>query len=260
MCTFAHRMEEKLTDKTCKEQALYLLDNLRNRVSTPISRRAGTTIPKAEVAEWVDLLAAVYGHSTRIPRFIQDWLEECDDIHLTADYCEAANNEDSDFSKAIKQVQDWKDKKVTCGFLLRWNSQTLAMLPTGRKPGYFQYDIPKGCCEPGETHYETAKRELLEETSIDLDKVKHSPVRDFGVLPYNKEKDIHLFFTVLFDGLDDDGNVIEEPTIKCASTFINERGEEVPEMSGYKWSDTMEDFFPNIGKAYEIWDNYRFAK
>ena len=161
-------MEEKLTDKTCKEQALYLLDNLRNRVSTPISRRAGTTIPKDEVAEWVDLLAAAYGHSTRIPRFILDWLEECDDIHLTADYCEASNNEDSDFSKAIKQVQGWKDKKVTCGFLLRWNSQTLAMLPTGRKPGYFQYDIPKGCCEPGETHYETAKRELLEETSIDL--------------------------------------------------------------------------------------------
>lgn len=244
-----------LADNTCKKQALTLLECLAGRIGTPIARRQGTTIPQDEVDEWVDLFAACYGGATKIPEFLKKFVGG-GDIQLNELYCSHVFDKDSELSKEYERVKGWKDKKVTCGFFIQWNNMYLAMLPTGRRAGYGQFDIPKGCCEEGEEHLACALRELKEETSIDLDNYQHSEIEDWGVLPYNKEKDIHLFSVTIYTN-EKDLTYPTPPTIECTSTFVNEKGETVPEMSSHKWSDTMEDFFPNLVKAYDIHSKHR---
>ena len=63
-------------------------------------------------------------------------------------------------------------KKISCGILICTEHGFLAVHPTGRKNEFNCYDIPKGCHNNNETYYQTAVRELKEETGLDLDFVE----------------------------------------------------------------------------------------
>ena len=67
----------------------------------------------------------------------------------------------------------------TCGFfIVNTNKQVVIAHPTNSR--WSDYSIPKGLMEPGETEFDTAVRELWEETNIDL---HHLTIEDVIVLP-----------------------------------------------------------------------------
>ena len=89
-------------------------------------------------------------------------------------------------------------KAVSCGFIVfaKETGAVLACHPTGRPDAMeMSYDIPKGHLEAGESALDAALRELKEETGIALP--EDAPVHEIGLVPYQKQKSLHLFSTVL---------------------------------------------------------------
>jgi 8-oxo-dGTP pyrophosphatase MutT (NUDIX family) len=133
-------------------------------------------------------------------------------------------------------------KAVSCGFILfdRSTGKVLGCRPTGdnSEDPEMSFDIPKGHQEPGEDPLTTAKRELREETGIDLpDSV---PVHEIGHVPYQKTKSLHLFSAAisgLEDGID---------TLHCDSTFEDSFGNTKPEVSLFAMTDYADWFFKNL--------------
>ena len=70
--------------------------------------------------------------------------------------------------------------RISCGvYLFRSDNKFLIVHPTGHRPTIFS--IPKGRMDEGETdHFVVAKRELLEETGINLDKYKISKLKSLN--------------------------------------------------------------------------------
>jgi len=132
-------------------------------------------------------------------------------------------------------------KELSCGFIVRKDGKYLACRAFGRQGDLAVYDIPKGHLEEGETPLETAKRELREETGIDLsDQNVRYIITEIGVRPYLKTKDLHLFLLDLerFDG-----------ELRCTS-FFDLDGRSVPEISGYVWTDDTRLFFKSLQKIF----------
>lgn len=103
-----------------------------------------------------------------------------------------------------KRANTVRRKKTTCGILLHTDCGYVMCHPYGRDYGYGNYDIPKGCLGDGETPWECAKRELMEETGIDLGAggAEELGFEDLGRHAYNKSKDIHVFLGECPDGID----------------------------------------------------------
>lgn len=98
-------------------------------------------------------------------------------------------------------------KEISAGAILYniWNHSVLLI----QGKNHF-YGFPKGHIEEGETEYETMKRELLEETNVDLSKIKHKILgekmeqsfylhRKYKTEYPSKVNRINIFFAILIN-------------------------------------------------------------
>lgn len=112
-------------------------------------------------------------------------------------------------------------KAISVGLLYTDGNSFLGCHSTGNK----FYDLPKGAPEPDETPRQTCLRETLEETGLDLDA---GSLIDLGIVPYNRQKDLHLFALVAPELPDLD-------SLTCTSTFLHRYSKKpVPEVDGYR--------------------------
>lgn len=132
-------------------------------------------------------------------------------------------------------------KAVSCGFIVfaRESGRVLACHPTGRPDGpEMSYDIPKGHLEEGEHPLETAKRELKEETGLVLP--EGAPIHEIGLVPYQKQKSLYLFSTVL------PSKMLNPSALHCDSTFVDTFGNTKQEIDSFMLTANPDYFFKNL--------------
>lgn len=115
-------------------------------------------------------------------------------------------------------------KTVSCGIvLLDPDGRVLLAHATGTN----HWDIPKGQGEPGETEVASARREMVEETGIDVNAER---LIDLGRFVYRRDKDLHLFAARALDGELDLSRCV------CVSLFPRHYdGVMIPEMDAWRW-------------------------
>jgi 8-oxo-dGTP pyrophosphatase MutT (NUDIX family) len=116
-------------------------------------------------------------------------------------------------------------KIVSCGIvLLDPEGRVLLAHATGTN----HWDIPKGQGEPGETQVQSARREMVEETGID---VMASRLVDLGRYAYRRDKDLHLFAARA------SADELDLSRCVCVSLFPRrEDGVMIPEMDAWRWT------------------------
>lgn len=84
-------------------------------------------------------------------------------------------------------------KEVSCGILVirSNNKKRELLLIRSRKGGHWSY--PKGHMEPGETQMETARREVWEETGLNVEPLPHEVHSTEYVLPNGNTKEVVYF-------------------------------------------------------------------
>ena len=144
-------------------------------------------------------------------------------------------------------------KNVTsCGiFLIDKNNKMLLGHPTGSKPDVLS--IPKGCVDKGERWFDTAVRELKEETDISLDKYKYI-YRYIGSTVYKTSQEgIPIMKTLRCYIVNLPYDVIDLDKVWCPSTF----GEGIPEVDEYQLIDIhIAPMFMMVTQK-KVWDSYR---
>jgi 8-oxo-dGTP pyrophosphatase MutT (NUDIX family) len=111
-----------------------------------------------------------------------------------------------------------KTKAVSCGVLVT-DGERLLLRHAPLSP---RWDIPKGVAEPGEDHAAAARRELFEETGLQVPEAELCPLGTFSYLP---AKDLVLFLWT--------PPVMPDPeTLVCTSHFAW-RGRELPEFDRF---------------------------
>jgi len=120
--------------------------------------------------------------------------------------------------------------KITCGIVLEnTEGQILICHPTNAPKN--SWSIPKGLNEDLEDFWETAKRELLEETSIDLNQFDYTMEEIPRLFIYkNKRKCLKVFWVKLND------NKIDQVKLKCKS-FVDD---DFPEVDKFMWTSPDE--------------------
>ncbi|MEM5312884.1 NUDIX hydrolase [Paraburkholderia sp. JHI869] len=116
-------------------------------------------------------------------------------------------------------------KIVSCGIvLLDPEGRVLLAHATGTN----HWDIPKGQGEPGETESQSARREMVEETGIE---VAASRLVDLGRYAYRRDKDLHLFAARA------SADELDLSRCVCVSLFPRrEDGVMIPEMDAWRWT------------------------
>ncbi|CAD6561012.1 RNA pyrophosphohydrolase [Paraburkholderia hiiakae] len=116
-------------------------------------------------------------------------------------------------------------KIVSCGIvLLDPEGRVLLAHATGTN----HWDIPKGQGEPGETESQSARREMVEETGIE---VAQSRLVDLGRYVYRRDKDLHLFAARA------SADELDLSRCVCVSLFPRrEDGVMIPEMDAWRWT------------------------
>jgi putative (di)nucleoside polyphosphate hydrolase len=117
------------------------------------------------------------------------------------------------------------DVATSCGTLIiNKHGELLLCHVTGTN----HWDIPKGLREQGESTLEAAKRELREETGLQLDDAMFEEIGSFEHL---KNKRLHLYKAHAPESLDSLGNLI------CTSYFSHDvTGDPTPEMDCFRWA------------------------
>lgn len=118
--------------------------------------------------------------------------------------------------------------------------RVLVVHPTGR-PWTRAWSLPKGLMDANETPIETACKEVLKETGLELYAPK---LIDFGSYPYRAMKNMYFFGYKI----DDD---VEVASLVCKSTFKDTNGNIYPKVDRFAW-------IPRI-KCAEYLDPAQFA-
>jgi len=129
-------------------------------------------------------------------------------------------------------------KEVSSGLIITDGISFLGCKVTGQDI----YDIPKGHIEENETPEQACVREVMEETSLKINKFKIIPL---GLHKYTSKKDLYLFY-LFVDRLPD----IDQ--LWCSSTFIHPKsGRNIPEINGYKHI-RLDEISLHMGKSMNI--------
>lgn len=121
-------------------------------------------------------------------------------------------------SMKLRQYITEAKKLLTVGLILTDGNVFLAVHPTKQ----LHWDIPKGIQDEGESTLETLKREMKEETGVNLSRYKIVKV---GRFPYNKKKDIFIYSIHTND-------LPLTATMRCTSTF---GPRQLPEVDDYRY-------------------------
>lgn len=118
---------------------------------------------------------------------------------------------------------------ISCGvYLFNSDNKILLEHPTGHKPHI--WTIPKGRMDEGETDYfDVAKRELFEETNINLNSLNVIRKEEFELVRY---RETNKYLKGFFVKVDSDLSDIE---LKCDSMVYRNGVPSFPEVDGYKW-------------------------
>jgi len=100
--------------------------------------------------------------------------------------------------------------ELTVGIILAENNKMLLVHPTGAN----FWNIPKGIQEDGETDWVTAKRELHEETNINLADYNYSIIKESAFYKYKKRSKYAKAFLVIL-------NEKIKRELKCNTFFDN---------------------------------------
>lgn len=142
-------------------------------------------------------------------------------------------NPNNFYLNKIPKVRDIKkEKTVTCATIIISSDKKSILL--GKIAKQDKYDLPKGRMEEGENYLEAAKREMYEETNLDIDEEKYLLLQsndDLKVIRYNKEKNIVAFFIYDKDNIYLNNNNLKN-LIKC-NTYIDKKCI-YPELSDFK--------------------------
>jgi putative (di)nucleoside polyphosphate hydrolase len=111
---------------------------------------------------------------------------------------------------------------TTCGVLITDGINYLICHPINSR----WWDIPKGQQDPGETHAETAVRELQEETGL---VITIDQLEDLGIHDYRPKKRLALFRIRM--------DVIPDPTTMVCKSKFKSGMNYIPEMDAYKIVD-----------------------
>jgi 8-oxo-dGTP pyrophosphatase MutT (NUDIX family) len=111
---------------------------------------------------------------------------------------------------------------LSCGILVR-SPEGWFLAHATRTP---RWDIPKGRVDAGETPMQTALREALEETGVDLSEFSKQ-LQDHGQHPYIPKKDLHLFTL--------DVETAFDLSHCCCSTNVVMAHGEYPETDRWEW-------------------------
>ena len=124
-------------------------------------------------------------------------------------------------------------KTTSCGVIVT-DGERLLLGHATRSP---RWDIPKGEAEPGESLAAAARRELFEETGLD---VPEAELRPLGVFPYRRSKDLALFTWR-------PAQMPEPKSLACASCF-SWQGRMWPEFDRFGLF-TQEEAVERVGKS-----------
>lgn len=119
--------------------------------------------------------------------------------------------------------------RISCGvYLINSDNRLLIGHPTKHGPN--TWSIPKGRMDEGETkQFEVAKRELLEETNIDINQLKIEKVVEFDLVRY---RETNKYLKGFFIKVDDD---FYNHDIKCDSMVYRDGKPAFPEFDNFKW-------------------------
>ena len=110
-------------------------------------------------------------------------------------------------------------KTTSCGVIVT-DGERLLLGHATRSP---RWDIPKGGANPGEDWAAAARRELLEETGLDVPEDALAPL---GVRAYLRDKDLALFAWIVPE--------LPDPrALKCAATIALPNGALLPEFDRF---------------------------
>lgn len=128
-------------------------------------------------------------------------------------------------------------------FLFDKTNRMLVEHPTNHDPNF--WSIPKGMVEKYEDEFDAAKRETLEETSLDIDSIK---VELLSFLPDTKINKRKMLVSFLLRTPED----LSEYPFRCDSmvTFMGGKDLEhpFPEVDDFKWV-TIEEAFPLLHRS-----------
>jgi len=142
---------------------------------------------------------------------------------------------------------------ITCGFyLFNSSNKFLIVHQTGFNPNV--WSIPKGRIDSGENdYYNTAKRELMEETNINIENYDILKIEEFDIIRY---KESNKYLKGFFVKVDSDFSDVE---LRCDSMVYRNGVPSFPEVDDYKWVTIEEskkyllDFqFPNLEKCENL--------
>lgn len=134
-------------------------------------------------------------------------------------------------------------KQLSAGFLIVTDDGFLQCHPTGKSYKDGNWDIPKGHVEDGEQPFDTAVRELREETGLEYDKLDIEWEKELGLFSYTKYKNLFVYVLKLKSAPD-------LSKMKCVSTFEMPNGRIVPEMDSYRYSDLISGYYRGLQKIF----------
>ena len=116
-----------------------------------------------------------------------------------------------------------QEKVISCGIIIR---NEIAEVLLCHVTGQSNFDFPKGVLDRNESRIDCACRELFEETGLIIDKNK---LVNLGEFDYLTTKTLHLFL------IDVKKASIDMSKMNCTSFFIDNHGNEKPEVDYYEW-------------------------
>jgi 8-oxo-dGTP pyrophosphatase MutT (NUDIX family) len=118
--------------------------------------------------------------------------------------------------------------EISCGIVIFHEPSNSVLMGRATRSGN-EWSIPKGKKEDEENDYQTALRELKEETNVDSEYIKKCKVYRLNAYPYKSRRKILKPYLAISNKKCKD--------LKCNSFFDTEEGESLPEFDKIEWVD-----------------------